>query len=145
LHGIRNRLAKEGETLVVHRFFTGSKGLTSPEYLQPVARPKGLLAILKDLFASPPDECAVCIPDGAKLVLQDIPPTLQLLHDLCGVEPVTFRQLSADALTYRDAFEFTNGVKLRVQDLDEGQKADVVAMAPVEPQTAESYRDSIPY
>ncbi len=38
LHGIRNRLAEEGETLVVHRFFTGSKGLTSPEYLKPGTR-----------------------------------------------------------------------------------------------------------
>jgi len=33
LHGIKNRLAEEGEVLVVHRFHTGSKGLTSPEYL----------------------------------------------------------------------------------------------------------------
>jgi hypothetical protein len=30
LHGIKNRLAEAGETLVVHRFHTGSKGLTSP-------------------------------------------------------------------------------------------------------------------
>ena len=30
---IENRLAEEGEVLVVHRFYSGSKGLTSPEYL----------------------------------------------------------------------------------------------------------------
>ena len=30
LQGIRNRLAEQGEILVVHRFQTGSKGLTSP-------------------------------------------------------------------------------------------------------------------
>ena len=29
LQGIRNRLAEQGEILVVHRFQTGSKGLTS--------------------------------------------------------------------------------------------------------------------
>jgi hypothetical protein len=29
LHGIETRLAEEGEILVVHRFYTGSKGLTS--------------------------------------------------------------------------------------------------------------------
>jgi hypothetical protein len=45
LHGIRNRLAEEGEILVVHRFFTGSKGLTSPKYLEPVKEPKGLIGM----------------------------------------------------------------------------------------------------
>ena len=34
LQGIENRLAKEGEVLVVHRFYSGSKGLTSPKYLK---------------------------------------------------------------------------------------------------------------
>ena len=69
LHGIKNRLADEGETLVVHRFYTGSKGLTSPKYLEPAEKPRGLIAALKKMFASPPSECAVCIPDGAKLIL----------------------------------------------------------------------------
>ena len=53
LHGIKNRLADEGETLVVHRFYTGSKGLTSPEYLKPIEKPKGLMAALRSLFAAP--------------------------------------------------------------------------------------------
>ena len=51
LHGIENRLAEEGELLVVHRFYTGSKGLTSPEYLKPTEQPKGLMAILKRKLA----------------------------------------------------------------------------------------------
>ena len=34
LHGIENRLAEEGEVLVVHRFYSESKGLTSPDYLK---------------------------------------------------------------------------------------------------------------
>ena len=42
LHGIKNRLAREGETLNVHRFNTGSKGLTSPEYLERSASPRGI-------------------------------------------------------------------------------------------------------
>ena len=29
LHGIKNRLANEGEQLFIHRFHTGSKGLAS--------------------------------------------------------------------------------------------------------------------
>lgn len=136
LHGIKNRLAEEGETLVVHRFYTGSKGLTSPGYLQPMEKPKGILAALKFLFAAPPAECAVCIPDGARLLLQDIPAALQGAYGLNSAEPATFRQLSADAAAYRDAVEFRNRVKICLQDLDEGQKVLVrsVAASEVEPE-----------
>src|SRR4030095_16661821 len=130
LHGIENRLAEEGDVLVVHRFYSGSKGLTLPEYLKPTEPPKGWMAILKRMFAGQPSVCAVCIPDGAQLVLQGISPVLQRAHDLCATEAVTFRQLSASAGTYRDAVEFKNGVKLRLQDLEQGQSVDVVALSP---------------
>jgi hypothetical protein len=51
--------------LIVHQFNTGSKGLTSPEYLKPTAPLKGVLAFLeKMIFTSEPK--AVCIPDGAQ-------------------------------------------------------------------------------
>src|SRR3989442_10659646 len=113
LHGIENRLAEKGETLVVHRFHTGSNGLTSPEYLRPTEQPKGLMALLTRKFAAQPRVCAVCIPDGAKLMLRGISPTLQQTYGLFATESVTFRQLSADPLTYRDAVEFRNGVKVR--------------------------------
>ena len=129
LYGIENRLAEEGEVLVVHRFHSGSKGLTSPEYLKSTEQPKGLMAILKRMFAAPSRVCAVCIPDGAQLILRGILPTLQQTQDLCETEAVTFRQLSASAGTYRDAFEFRNGVKVRLQDLEEGQSAEVVALS----------------
>ena len=129
LHGIENRLAEEGELLVVHRFYTGSKGLTSPEYLKPTEQPKGWMAILKSKFAVPSRACAVCIPDGAKLMLRGISPTLLQAHGLSTTETVTFRQLSADAATYRDAVEFKNGVKVRLQDLEEGQSVEVLALS----------------
>jgi hypothetical protein len=129
LHGIRNRLAEEGEILVVHRFHTGSKGLTSPEYLKPTEKPNGLVAFLKSMFAAPPMECAVCIPDGAKLLIVEISQALQQTHNLCVTESATFRQLSADARTYRDAVEFENGLKIRLQDLEEGQSVEVVALS----------------
>jgi len=129
LHGIKNRLADEGETLVVHRFYTGSKGLTSPQYLEPAEKPRGLIAALKKMFASPPSECAVCIPDGAKLILNNVSPALQRAHGLCETEPVTFRQLSAEAASYRDAVEFQNGVKVRLQELEEGQIIHVAAVS----------------
>jgi hypothetical protein len=129
LHGIENRLAEEGEGLVVHRFHTGSKGLTSPEHLKPTEPPKGLMALLTRKFAAESKECAVCIPDGAKLMLHEIPKALQQAHGLATTEAVTFRQLSANAATYRDAVEFKNGVTVRVQDLEEGQGVEVLALS----------------
>jgi hypothetical protein len=132
LHCIKNRLAEEGEALIVHRFYSGSKGLTSPKYLKPAEKPKSLMAILKIVFADRSAECAVCIPDGAKLVLRGISTGLQQTHGLRATEEVTFRQLSANASTYRDGIEFKNGVKLRLQDLEVGQIIDVLALSPEE-------------
>ena len=129
LHGIANRLAEEGEVLVVHQFYSGSKGLTSPEYLKPTEKPKGLMAILKRKLAVQSRVCAVCIPDGARLVLHGIPPALQQAHGLSTTEAVTFRQLSANAGTYRDAVEFRTGVKICLQDLEEGQSVKVLALS----------------
>src|SRR5438132_8409449 len=131
LYGIPNRLAQEGEMLVVHRFYSGSKGLTSPDYLKPTAQPKGLITMLKSFFAVPDQfkACAVCVPDGAKLMIYGISPTLQQTHGLNSAEAVTFRQLSAEAQTYRDAVEFRNGVRVRLQDLDEGQSVEVLALS----------------
>src|SRR5713101_305440 len=132
LHGLETRLAKESEVLVVHRFHTGSKGLTSPEYLKRAERrKKGLISMLTGLlrFPAEPRACAVCIPDGAQLLLHGISPALQLAHNLSTTEAVTFRQLSTDAHTYRDAVEFKNGVRVRLQDLEEGQSVEVLALS----------------
>jgi hypothetical protein len=70
LHGIENRLAVQGETLVVYRFPMGSKGLTSPAYLETPKPAKGFTASLAKKLMDPSPVCAVCIPDGAKLVRQ---------------------------------------------------------------------------
>src|SRR5437867_8142343 len=132
LHGLPNRLAEQDEVLVVQRFYTGSKGLTSPEYLKPAEPPKkGLLSTLTQFLAFPaqPWVCAVCIPDAAKLMIYGISPTLQQEHGLNSAEAVTFRQLSADAHTYRDAVEFKNGVNVRLQELEEGQRVEVLTLS----------------
>ena len=129
LHGIENRLAKEGEVLMVHRFYSGSSGLTSPEYLKPTEPPKGWMAALKRMFAAQPRDCAVCIPDGAQLMLRGVSPSLRQIHSVSATEPVTFRQLSANAGTYRDAVEFKNGVKIRLHDLEEGQSVEVLTLS----------------
>jgi len=109
LAGVPNRLAVEGEQLVVHPFPTGSVGLASP---------------CSSLSSK---ETAVCIPPGARLRLRDIPQALQL--GLNATEEVTFVQLSAEAYQYRDAVRFQNGREILLQRLGCGQQVEVLSLA----------------
>src|SRR5579884_3799886 len=83
LMALKNRLAVDGEELVVHRFEACSVGLASAEEIRNVQRnqPKdiGLLARIKN-FLNPCEEqqcTAICIPPGARLIVRDIPEKLQ--------------------------------------------------------------------
>ena len=115
LAGVPNRLAVEGEQLVVHRFSTGSSGLAAP-CSQPLS--KGVPA--------------VCIPPGARLRLRDIPEALQQGLGLNATEEVTFVQLSAEAYQYRDAVRFQNGREILLQRLVCGQQVEVLSLASVD-------------
>ena len=108
LMAVPNRLAEEGEDLVVYRFATGSLGLASPSE-----------------FCSK----AVCIPPGARLRLQDIPACLQRDLKVGPVEEVTFTQLTAAADSYRDAVRFKNGRQMLFQELGEGQRVKVLDLS----------------
>jgi len=114
LAGIPNRLAVEGEELVVHRFRTGSLGLASP--CPSVSR----------WWSGTP---AVCVPPGARLMLLDVPKRLR--HDLAvgPIEEVTFVQLSATPYQFRDAFRFQNGRAVRLQELSEGMPVRVLRLS----------------
>lgn len=127
LHGIKNRLAEVGEVLVLHQFSTGSMGLTSPKYLVE-SKFKGLLRFL-EIPGIRLKECAICIPDGASLVLSNINPVTRRVHNLADTESVTFRQLSANDYAYRDAVEFESGLKVRLQDLEIGQVFEVCSLS----------------
>src|SRR5262245_7521332 len=116
LCGIPNRLAAEGEELVVHKFSTGSMGLASPADL-PV--PEALRETTKKTFWQsvksffepsrvPAVAPAVCIPPGARLILKDIPADLQRQCQVSDEENVVFTQISADVNSYRDAVRFSN-------------------------------------
>ena len=137
LHTNPNRLATEGEDLIVYRFPTHSLGLASPaEVKQVTCRTKGAnrswWATLKDWFSEGQAEmsvCAVCIPPGAKLVLRDIPQYLRTELKVAGDELVTFTQLNASANAYRDAIQFENGKELLLQRLQPGQRVKVVSLA----------------
>jgi hypothetical protein len=137
LMGVPNRLAKEGEELVIHRFPAGTLGLASPSDLlrvrdQPQAWLTNLWLTLKTIYWGPTTSNAVpavCIPPGAQLMLQDFPIDLERSLTIGWAEEVTFTQLTAAANTHRDAVRFKNGVEIQLQKLAEGQRVKVLRLA----------------
>lgn len=133
LQGLPNRLAVEGEQLVTHRFRTGSVGLASPEdianqYCLRTARGSWWSRfnrwLLQPADASGPQ--AVCIPPGARLLMSRIPDRMRRDFSLNAVEPVKFIQLSAEAFSYRDGIELSNGLRVGLQAFREGVAFEVL-------------------
>ena len=128
LAGIPNRLAVEGEELVVHRFPTGSIGLASP-------------CASGSRWWSAKEIPAVCMPPGAQLILHDVPKRLQHSLAVGPIEEVTFVQLSATPYQFRDAVRFSNGREIRLQELSEGMRVRVLKMSLPEDSSFESVRE----
>jgi hypothetical protein len=110
-----NRLAVEGEQLQVYRFSSSTVGL--------VPQCPNLKAALSPT--------AVCVPPGARLLLQDIPESLQEHLRVAEVEEVTFIEQSLEAFTHRDAVRFANGRELLLQRLSCGQRLRVLSLGVV--------------
>jgi hypothetical protein len=127
---VPNRLAEDGEQLVVHRFDTHTLGL-APAH-------RRFWDIL--LHPHPP---AVCVPPGARLRLHDIPQALRRSQNLDAVEEVIFVQLSADAFVHRDAVRFANGEEILLQRLQCGQRVDVLSLDSQERATSDEAVDAI--
>jgi len=132
LMGVPNRLAREGEDLVVYEFRTGSRGLTSVTNTDTQMRHESF-GILKRLFVNlEPERVAVCVPPGARLRLSDIAEDVQNSFAVGASEEVTFTQLTATANTYRDAVRFANGREILLQQLNKGQRVRVLQLSVVE-------------
>ena len=138
LCGIPNRLAVEGEELVVYRFTTGSMGLASAadlqvhESLREAAPRKTFWQSLKSFFDGPNQSAAVpavCIPPGAQLIVTDIPANLRRTHHLSLEEVGVFTQTSPELYSYRDAIRFQNRFEVHLQDLREGMHVRVLSLA----------------
>ncbi len=137
-----NRLALEGEQLVVHQFPGGTKGLASPSDLRPAPIPfpvqrKGFWSFLTDLKkpnggSNKKTIPAVCIPPGANLLVWDLPQHLQEEIKVRGIEEVVFTQITAVSGTHRDALHFGNGRTVLIQHLQEGQRVLVLGLSPTE-------------
>lgn len=144
LHGINNRLAKEGEMLLVRKFKSGSKGLASPadldalQQITPAPQGTGIWGRFRHWVkecrrvASPEevmaDLPAVCIPPGARLRLEDIPEEIQKAFGVGEAEEVTFTQVTNEPFRYRDAFRFASGIEVLVQKFDEGTRVEVLSL-----------------
>jgi hypothetical protein len=148
LHTYPNRLAADGENLVVHRFGAGSLGLASPADLTAVISAGkttgGLWAQVKGWFQgqNPKWEAekrvpAVCVPPGARLIVRDIPKNLQRELGVGEIEEVQFIETTAEVNTYRDAVRFKNSRSVLLQQLREGQRVQVLSIGVEELEPAE--------
>jgi hypothetical protein len=150
LHTYPNRLASDGEELVIHRFGAGSLGLASPCDLEAVnsackAAHSTVWSRLKAWFLgrNPRWEAekkvpAVCIPPGARLLLKDIPKSMQRELAVGEVEEVQFIETTAEVNTYRDAVRFRNSTQILLQQLREGQRVHVLSTRVEELEPAET-------
>ncbi len=129
LMAVPNRLAREGEDLILYEFPTGTRGFTS-DTSKPAVLPKwrNTLRVLADavLGVQEAGKVAVCIPPGARLLLLDVPADLRTAERLACDAEVTFTQISATANRHRDAIRFDNGHELLLQLLDTGQRIRVL-------------------
>ena len=129
---VPNRLAREGEELIVHRFCTGTIGFAPAADLQTRIEssgrePRTYWSILMEAVSPPKTQpvTAVCIPPGARLLLRDVPERLQTDLGVGLREEVTFTEITPAAYRYRDAVRFRNGREILLQQLSEGQHARV--------------------
>jgi len=135
LHAFPNRLAVENEDLVLHRFGGGSMGLASIADVRAsnaACVKKPFWTAVKDWFWGQLDSDlaipAVCVPPGARLVLSDIPRSMQRDLGISEVEEVKFVETSAEVNTYRDAIRFRNNRQILLQLLREGQRVKVLSL-----------------
>ncbi len=141
LMSVPNRLAKDGEELISHRFPGGTIGLVSIHDVRPKAvceeeKRRGFWSQLwSALTAVPESVTAVCVPPGSSLLLADIPGYIQREFGFCTVERVVFTQIGAMSNSYRDAFRFGNGREILLQRFTEGMRALVLATSLEEEQT----------
>jgi hypothetical protein len=133
LHAVKNRLAVEGEQLIINKFHTGSKGLASVADMKSI-QPRNLIELVRDKLR--PERFwdrkkkipAICIPPGAKLELSGIPKSAQKLFGIGEAEEVTFAQLTDEPFRYRDAFRFKNGEEILIQKFPDGVRAEVLSL-----------------
>jgi hypothetical protein len=135
LYEFPSRLARDGEELVTYRFRSNSIGLVSPLELQDY-QPKpstgfwGAVRSFSEADNRTRSVCAICVPPGARLILKDIPVQMQRDLNLGPDEGGTFIETSADLHRHRDAIQLANGRRISLQQLQEGQRIEILSLVP---------------
>lgn len=120
LAGVHTRLAEAGDRLAVHRFPSGSLGMVS-------LRRRWREILFPSLTV------AVCIPPGARLLLEEVPTAIQHQFGVSETEEVVFTQRTWEAYVHRDSVRFASGAEVSLQQLRCGQHATVLSLGPEEP------------
>jgi hypothetical protein len=136
LYAIPNRLAEDGEQVVLHRFGTGSIGFASihdvPQQSRaPVSTWRSLRSALKT-FLLPrmsPSVPAVCMPPGTCLAVSKVPDEVKRVHGLHSGDMVTVTEITSHSYSYRDGLVLPNGKCVLLQELPEGIEALVLFTA----------------
>ncbi|HEY7211022.1 MAG TPA: hypothetical protein VH477_12170 [Bryobacteraceae bacterium] len=133
---IRNRLAVKGEELVLYRFESGALGFVSTLDLQSaesagLAEPQTFWSRLKEIVfgrraAHIP---AVCVPPGARLLLDGVPPNIQTSLRVAPSEVVVFADISDRSYFYREALLLPDATRVLLQDLPAGVHALVLTLS----------------
>lgn len=135
LYATPNRLAEEGEELVLYRFGTGTIGFASALDLKMQeiqSERQGFWSGVKALLS--PRQCpglpAICIPPGTRLRLTDVPSDMQSELRIGATETVASTEISSRSYSFRDALVLPNGTCVLLQDLPEGLHATVLSLSP---------------
>jgi len=151
LHGLENRLAKEGERLVLNKFRTGCKGFASKDDLHQLhawrKAPAGMSLIKRGPFffaeawrhmaeamdVARYDLPAVCLPHGATLQIISSPVEPRLQAGTGAVVGTTVRliQVTHEPHRYRDAIMCLDSRwagPLSLQNLPEGVVVEVLSL-----------------
>ena len=123
-----SRLAVEGEPLVIHRFRDGSTGIVAGTDVKrdPPPRHSFWMRLMQRLRASsdPPFVAAVHVPNGAYIILKDIPSAIQQRY---GIDEEEGAIVVTDS--GHDILRFSNGSQLPIQALREGSPLEVLSLA----------------
>jgi hypothetical protein len=136
LYAIPNRLAEDGECVVLHRFGTGTIGFASvldipPTKIEALSGWAAFRAAMKTLLSprSCPCVTAVCMPPGTRLMITDMPVAAKRVGRVRLGDTVTVTEITSESYSYRDALILSNGKCVLLQDLPEGLQAVVLSTA----------------
>jgi nitrogen fixation protein len=131
---LRQRRAIEGEPLQLHCFPTGVWGFISANHLSPhttqVAQNRWQTILNWFCFGRARAVHPIYLPAGARLMLREIPQSLQHLLAVDTEEEVVYLPLCSDLKNPGAGIRFRNGWEIPLQHLPAGQQCDVLSLTP---------------